>query len=277
QPYMDLVDDLRGLGIDRDLEGGIPQIAVMGDQSSGKSSVLEALTGVEFPRGPGLVTKCATEVRMRCCKNGEPASFKVSLSWSKAQPAEAGFCSSEEIGARIASLTERLLSDRSEHGKKASFEKEHAIVVEMVSPDVPDLTIIDLPGIVRTAVAGQNASVVEDVRSLLDRYLKLNRTIILAVVPCNVDIATVDIIELANNADPLGQRTIGVLTKPDCIAQGEEKDVIETLLNKTKPFKLGYIMMKNRSEQDIKAGVSLRSPLELECLRDLVLISREPH
>ena len=97
--------------------------------SGGLRQVLEALTGVEFPRGAGLVTKCATEVRMRCCKDGQPASFKVSLSWGKKQPAEAGVCNREEIGDKIASLTECLLSDRGGPGdKKASFESEHAIV-----------------------------------------------------------------------------------------------------------------------------------------------------
>jgi interferon-induced GTP-binding protein Mx1 len=119
---------------------------------------------------------------MRCCKNGQPPSFKVSLSWNKQQPEEAGAVNSrEEIGDRIASLTECLLADRGGPGKKASFEKEHAIVVEMVAPDVPDLTIIDLPGIVRTPVDGQDENVIQDVRSLLDRYLKQDRTVILAV------------------------------------------------------------------------------------------------
>ncbi|KAJ1495567.1 P-loop containing nucleoside triphosphate hydrolase protein [Baffinella frigidus] len=257
KPYIDLIDQIRALGVERDLEGGIPQIAVMGDQSSGKSSVLEALSGVQFPRGPGLVTKCATEVRMRCCKDGQPATFKVSLSWSKPQPAEAGFCSREEIGDKITSLTERLLADRTTRGESASFEKEHAIVVEMQALDVPDLTIIDLPGIVRTAVEGQNASVIEDVRNLLNRYLQQDRTVILAVVPCNVDIATVDIIEMARKADPQGQRTIGVLTKPDLIDEGAEKDVVETLKNAKKPLELGYIMVKNRSPKQIEDGVSL--------------------
>ena len=98
------------------------------EASGGLRQVLEALTGVEFPRGAGLVTKCATEVRMRRCKDGQPASFRVSLSWSKQQPTEAGVCSGEEIGEKIASLTERLLSERGGPGKKASFESEHAIV-----------------------------------------------------------------------------------------------------------------------------------------------------
>jgi hypothetical protein len=79
---------------------------------------------VEFPRGPGLVTKCATEVRMRCCEDGQPPSFKVSLSWSKPQPEEAGACSREEIGGKMERLTEILLADRNERGESASFEKE---------------------------------------------------------------------------------------------------------------------------------------------------------
>ena len=81
---------------------------------------------MEFPRGPGLVTKCATEVRMRRCKSGQAESFKVALSpsWNKTQPAEAGACCRAEIGGKIASLTKRLLADRLERGESASFETE---------------------------------------------------------------------------------------------------------------------------------------------------------
>ena len=57
-----LVNELRRLGLEQELP--IPQIAVCGDQSTGKSSVLEALSGVPFPRGDGLVTRCATELIM---------------------------------------------------------------------------------------------------------------------------------------------------------------------------------------------------------------------
>ena len=120
---------------------------------------------------------------MRRCKGDQVESFKVSISptWSKAQPKEAGMCCREEIGDKIRRLTKRLLDDRADRGESASFEKEYAIVVEMQAPDVPDLTIIDLPGIVRTAVEGQDVSVIEDVRNLLNRYLKQDRTVILAV------------------------------------------------------------------------------------------------
>ena len=259
RPLLDLVDKLRAVGIEKDLP--IPQIAVMGDQSSGKSSVLEALSGVQFPRGTGLVTKCATELRM---KNQAGAAWdaKISLNWPYPQPDEAGSVSSpEELGDKIEALTQRMLETR---GKKATFESEHSILIELVSSEVPDLTIIDLPGIVRTTLEGQSKTVIAEVDSLLQRFLEQKRTIILAVIPSNVDIATVDIIERATIADPLGDRTVGVLTKPDMIGEGCEQEKVDTLLNLTKPLKLGYIMVKNRSQKQIDDGMDLAEAKDAE-------------
>lgn len=199
RPRLDLIDNLRAIGIEKDLD--LPQIAVMGDQSSGKSSVLEALSGIPFPRGAGLVTKCATELRMKKSKSGETWSAKVSLAWDqKQQPSDAGIVSSpEEIGDKIEKLTEILLTKR---GGDATFEAEHSILIEATGPKLPDLTVIDLPGIVRTSVTGQAKTVMSDVDELLGRYLKQQRTVILAVIPANQDIATVDILERASSVDP---------------------------------------------------------------------------
>jgi interferon-induced GTP-binding protein Mx1 len=183
RPYVDAIDGLRGLGIEKDV--AIPQIVVMGDQSSGKSSVLEAISGVNFPRGVGLVTKCATELRMKRASNSDrPWRANIKLSWDRPQPRAAGeIQNKEDIGERIMELTERLLQARGDH---ATFEPEHSIIIELESSDVPDLTVIDVPGIVRTTVAGQEASVIEQVDGLISRYLRQDRTVILAVIPTNV-------------------------------------------------------------------------------------------
>ena len=77
RPYLDLVDKLKVLGIDRYFP--IPQIAVMGDQSSGKSSVLEAISGVPFPRGIGLVTRLATCIKMKKVPVGTPWKGDISV------------------------------------------------------------------------------------------------------------------------------------------------------------------------------------------------------
>ena len=110
----------------------------------------------------------------------------------------------------------------------------------VVSPStVLNLTLIDLPGLVRTVTEGQNPQVIVEVNNLIEAYLAQSRTIILAVVPSNVDVATVDILERAQNVDPTGERTIGVLTKPDLIDRGSEAEVVQVLTNVRKPLKLG--------------------------------------
>ena len=144
-----------------------------------------------------------------------------------------------------------------------SFSSE-SINIEITCPDVPDLTLIDLPGIVRTTTKGQPQAVIRQVDSLVEKYLTQPRTIVLAVVPSNTDVATVDILERARIFDPTGIRTIGVLTKPDLIDIGSEAEVMEVLLNNRKPLTLGYTMVKNRSQLDVTNGVSLASARQHE-------------
>lgn len=67
-----------------------------------------------------------------------------------------------------------------------------------------------------------------------------------AYPPPAQDIATVDILERAQKVDPRGERTIGVLTKPDLIGPGNEDEVLAVLHNVRKPLQLGYVMVKNR-------------------------------
>jgi len=249
RPLIDFIDTLRDLGIEKDVP--IPQIAVMGDQSSGKSSVLEALSGIPFPRGAGLVTRCATQIRM-----GKGPSWSASASVRKhnKQPNDAESVvrradTPEALGGIIEELTKELCGD-------STFSKD-VIEISLKSPDAPDLTVIDLPGIVRTTTTGQDEGVVDDVNALLETYLQPTRTIILAVIPCNVDVATVDILERAAKVDPEGIRTVGVLTKPDLVDKGGESEVLEVLLNKRKKLTLGFCMVKNRSQDKLLQKQSL--------------------
>ncbi|CAN0159188.1 unnamed protein product, partial [Hapterophycus canaliculatus] len=96
------------------------------------------------------------------------------------------------------------------------------------------------------------------------RFLEQERTIILAVVPANQDVATVDILERAKMVDPEGDRTIGVLTKPDLIGPGNEEEAAAVLKNVRKPLKLGYVMVKCRSQRDIDQGMDNKEALSSE-------------
>lgn len=183
RPLLDLIERLQEIGIQAEIS--LPQIVVMGDQSSGKSSVLQSICGIPFPRGSGLVTRCPTQVIMSKSPAGSEWSGNISVNWSSSQPEQAGpVLTPEELCSKIVALTDFITAN-----KQNSFSND-CLVIRISSPESPNLTIVDLPGIVRTATQGQDLSVISQVNSLVEAYITLPNTIILAVVPCNQDIAT---------------------------------------------------------------------------------------
>ena len=250
RPVLDLADELRSIGLDRDLP--IPQIAVMGDQSSGKSSVLEAISSIPFPRGAGLVTRCATQIRMSSANE-----WSASIRWvSKKEVEITGKWDKLKTPEDVTAAIERITKEIGKTDSDIVVDKEIEIIWK--APDAPDLTIIDLPGIVRTAIEGQSERTKDQVNNLLDKYLKEERTIVLAVVPLNVDVATVEILERAAQVDKGGNRTMGVLTKPDRVESSSEAAALALAQNITKPLMHGYVMVKNRTQEELEGGMSLK-------------------
>ena len=101
---------------------------------------------------------------------------------------------------------------------------EDILKIEIYGPREDYLTVIDVPGIFRNQTEGITTK--EDmiiVHNLVREYIKDKRTIILAVLPSNVDINTQEIIDLAKEYDKLGERTLGVLTKPDLVTEYNTK------------------------------------------------------
>jgi len=148
----------------------------MGDQSSGKSSVLESLSGIPFPRGAGLVTRCPIRMVMKKARAGESWSAIISttLEPEKVQTAK----DIPHLSTIIDQLMQSLCKD------DVNFSAE-SVVIELISPDACDLTVVDLPGIIRTVTAGQNVQCIEQVNRLIKACLMDERTIILAVIPAN--------------------------------------------------------------------------------------------
>lgn len=166
--------------------------------------------------------------------------------------------SPEELSIKISSLTEELVA-LSNNGFS------HDIInIRIEGHDVPDLCIVDLPGIIRTTTVGQSKSVISEVDSLLESFIKQPRTIILAVIPSNQDVATIDVLERAAKCDPMGSRTIGVLTKPDLVDKGAECEVIQVMKNLRKPLALGYVMVKNRNQNQLNNNLSLSDAMTEE-------------
>ncbi|KAK7947829.1 uncharacterized protein PG986_008715 [Apiospora aurea] len=142
---------------------------------------------------------------------------------------------------------------------RSAFSQD-ILKIEICGPDQEHLTVIDVPGIFRVATPGlttENDIVL--VENTVKSYMNDRRTIILAIVPCNVDLATQEILKLAETADPAGVRTMGVLTKPDLATEEASKDTIRDLvLGKGSNLKLGYHVVKNRGADDHSSTLSQR-------------------
>ncbi|XP_060926110.1 interferon-induced GTP-binding protein Mx-like [Limanda limanda] len=250
RPCIDLIDSLRSLGVEKDL--ALPAIAAIGDQSSGKSSVLEALSGVSLPRGKGIVTRCPLELKMKRKRSGDVWYGEISYRDYKEEihdPADVDKMI-REAQDKIAGVGVRI--------------SDELISLTIASPDVPDLTLIDLPGITRVAVLGQPEDIEHQIKRLINKFITKQETISLVVVPCNVDIATTEALKMAQEVDPDGERTLGILTKPDLVDKGSEESVIDIVHNEVIPLKKGYMIVRCRGQQEITDKVSLMEALERE-------------
>ncbi|XP_054830379.1 interferon-induced GTP-binding protein Mx1-like [Eublepharis macularius] len=250
RPCIDLIDSLRALGVEKDL--ALPAIAVIGDQSSGKSSVLEALSGVALPRGSGIVTRCPLALKLKKTRYGH--EWKGKISYRNIN---------EELNKP--SEVEKEIRKAQIHmaGEGVGISQE-LITLEISSPEVPDLTLIDLPGIARVAVGNQPQDIGEQIKRLIKKFIAKDETINLVVVPSNVDIATTEALKMAQEVDPYGERTLGILTKPDLVDKGTEEAVVDIVRNLTIPLKKGYMIVKCRGQQDIQVNLNLASAIQKE-------------
>eukprot|EP01134_Creolimax_fragrantissima_P002477 CFRG2477T1 len=232
----------------------LPQITVVGSQSSGKSSVLENLVGRDFlPRGTGIVTRRPLVLQLvhHTTQQGGPAS-----EWGEfLHKPGAVFTDFNAIRDEISKETSRLTGNN----KGISHTP---INLKLFSPHVLDLTLVDLPGITKIAVGDQPEDIESQINALIESYTSNPNCIILAVTAANTDIANSDALKLAKRVDPKGNRTIGVCTKLDLMDAGT--DAMDMLTGKVVPIKLGFIGVVNRSQADINQNISIQTARESE-------------
>ncbi|KAK3329902.1 P-loop containing nucleoside triphosphate hydrolase protein [Apodospora peruviana] len=244
---LDLIDKLQFAQLDN---VKLPQIVVVGDQSAGKSSVLEALTGTPFPRDAGACTRFATEIRLR---RSPDASITVSVIPDKNRSFKdqerlrqfGGVADANISFENLMRAAVDLIAPKNIPGR---FAARDILVVEKRGPDMPLLTLVDLPGLVRNANNDQSLEDIKTIEALSERYMKSSRTIILAVIGGNSDYVQAPILTKARHFDPSGARTIGVLTKPDLTESiGLEDKFIELVKNRDRrnDFRLGWYVLLN--------------------------------
>ncbi|KAK0239883.1 P-loop containing nucleoside triphosphate hydrolase protein [Armillaria nabsnona] len=273
-----LVNQLHSLGAQRDLD--LPRIAVIGNQSAGKSSVVEAISGINVPRDAGTCTRCPMECRLS--SSSKPWQCKISIRREFDKNGERMDDISETpFGALITDKSavesllrraqlsvlnpgipvERILHAPTEELTKWSVQSQkmqpfsrNVVCVDLSGPELTDLSFIDLPGLIQNA----ESNIVSLVEDLVVSHIKGN-CLILVALPMTDDIENQKAVQLARKQDPKGRRTIGVLTKPDMLTVGSTKaldlwlDVIE---GRRHPLTHGYYCTRQPDDKDREESIT---------------------
>uniref|UniRef100_A0A8C6VT33 Interferon-induced GTP-binding protein Mx n=1 Tax=Nothobranchius furzeri TaxID=105023 RepID=A0A8C6VT33_NOTFU len=221
----------------------LPQIAVVGGQSAGKSSVLENFVGRLYLKS-GLIVVSTFPIPVFSVEYAEFLHCKGRK-----------FVDFEEVRMEIEAETDRLT------GSNKGISPI-PINLRVYSPNVLNLTLIDLPGMTKVAVGDQPPDIEHQIRDMLLQFITKESCLILAVTPANMDLANSDALKIAKEVDPQGLRTIGVITKLDLMDEGTDaRDILE---NKLLPLRRGYIGVVNRSQKDIDGKKDIRAALAAE-------------
>ncbi|XP_065107116.1 dynamin-1a isoform X3 [Paramisgurnus dabryanus] len=238
-------DAFSAIGQNSDLD--LPQIAVVGGQSAGKSSVLENFVGKDFlPRGSGIVTRRPLILQLVQC----PTEYAEFLHCKGKK-----FTDFDEVRQEIEAETDRIT------GQNKGISPV-PINLRVYSPNVLNLTLVDLPGMTKVPVGDQPADIEHQIREMLMQFVTKDNCLLLAVSPANSDLANSDALKIAKEVDPQGLRTIGVITKLDLMDEGTDaRDILE---NKLLPLRRGYIGVVNRSQKDIDGRKDINAAMAAE-------------
>ena len=274
---MDIVAQLRKCGLESILS--LPQLVVCGDQSAGKSSVLEALTEIPFPRNDNLCTRFATEIILRRAATNSltikvipdaerPSSEQGSINAFQESITDFGELPRVMATAMVVMGLDSLDSTSISVSKAKAFAKD-VLCIEIEGPSRPQLTLVDLPGLIQSQTKGVTEADVDMVKEITDSYISLPRTICLAVIAATNDYANQGILTKVRKVDPKGERTLGIITKPDRLSSGSgsETSYLGLARNEDVYFSLGWHVLKNRAYEEGASSFQERNASEASYFR----------
>ncbi|PPQ82662.1 hypothetical protein CVT24_004200 [Panaeolus cyanescens] len=283
---LDLVNRLHKIGAQLDID--IPQIAVIGAQSAGKSSLIESISGITLPRGSGTCTRCPTECRLtrkdsrwQCTvslrfttdAHGQPlAEAKTEqfgdVIYDKAEVEGRIWRAQRAILNPSKAIEDFLRDDVHSSGnqpRRSELTFSHNCVSLQISgPEVADLSFCDLPGLISSISSDEDQGDVQLVTNLVTSYIKKPRCIILLTIACETDFGIQGAHRLAKEHDPEGKRTIGVLTKPDRIPLGEADRWVSFIQNKRESLEDNWFCVKQPSSHESKGIMTWEDARQME-------------
>ncbi|KAI5917655.1 P-loop containing nucleoside triphosphate hydrolase protein [Camillea tinctor] len=244
-----------------------PQIVVCGDRSSGKSSVLEAITGINFPKKQGFCTCFTTELVLR--QNAQSsASIRISPGTDRSSKDKQRMASFECKNAKpdIHKIINDAKVAMGINGSDRLLGSD-ILHIEISGPKYPDLTLVDLPGLFLPN-SGQNGKEKDArlARSLMLSYMQNPRSIILAVISASSDFAQQRVIGHARAFDLKGARTLGIITNPDTLAKGSNTEELFVGLARNQHVRLdlGWHVLRNRCISGQILSISKHLEMESE-------------
>lgn len=202
----------------------LPSLVVIGSQSSGKSSVLEAIVGHEFlPKGFNMVTRRPIELTL-------VNTPKSTVDYSEFPDLGLGKITDF-------SSVQRTLTELNMAVPDSVCVSDDPIRLTVYSPNVPDLSLIDLPGYIQVVGENQPLELKQKISELCDKYIKAPN-VILAVSAADVDLANSTALRASRRVDPRGERTIGVVTKMDLVDSVRGAGILR---DRQYPLRLGYV------------------------------------
>ncbi|KAG9102361.1 hypothetical protein FS749_004147 [Ceratobasidium sp. UAMH 11750] len=299
---LDLVNRLRAMGLAAELE--LPQIACIGSQSVGKSSLIESISGIALPRAMGTCTRCPIECRLKHSDTEWTAN--VLLRFESGKDGYTGSTKELKFGATMTSrdeVQERirraqlailnptidslsfLTSDENAQYQSRSFS-QNCVIVELSGKQLSDLNFVDLPGLIANVSDDRNIGDIQLVEKLVTSYISRPSCLILLTITCESDYENQGAGRLARKHDPNGRRTIGVLTKPDRIEHGSELPWISMIRGESNALRHGWFSVKQPSARQLEAGLSWEEARALGCTNLIahlgetlgkVILTRLPH
>ncbi|KAI5117954.1 hypothetical protein M0805_004719 [Coniferiporia weirii] len=273
QNMLNLADRLRSVGAQAEID--IPQIAVIGTQSSGKSSLLHAISGVRVARSNGTCTRVPTEILLKQA----PGPWQCTVTLSRRRDLQGNLLGrpiNEDFGSAMEhpnEVEERLkraqlailnpsqppdvfLRGQSVEKSELSFS-DNCVSVKIQGPKESNLSLCDLPGIIASiSKKSGKESDIKMVEDLVESYIKKPNCLILLTTTCEADFETQGAYRMAIAHDPEGKRTLGVLTKPDRIPVGDEDRWIRLVQNEEEPLDLGWFCVKQPDSVELAKGIS---------------------
>ncbi|KAL5334146.1 P-loop containing nucleoside triphosphate hydrolase protein [Aspergillus crustosus] len=269
---LEVIDKLRELGVSESVS--LPQLVVVGDQSSGKSSLLEGLTGLSFPVASDLCTRFATQIVLRRAP-ADKAAARITIIPGPSSQVDERLKESLEKFERVLAIAEfgtdefgRVFDEAAEAmgipGPSTTdienIDKRFSddiLKIELSGPEHNHLSVVDVPGLFHNPTKYQTDEDKKIIRNLIQNYITDKRTIILAVMDARNNLANQGVFQMARAADPAGKRTVGIITKCDAVESGDEAGVLRIARNQIEKLTHGWFAVKNRSTREIEEGTTI--------------------